>query len=88
MALFLIERNYAEQLGEITEAGIVQTGEVNEELGLDWLFSFMTADRKKTYCLYEASNVELIREQAKCLGLPTDVIVEVSQLSPTMFERA
>jgi hypothetical protein len=47
--------------------------------------SFLSADQKKTYCLYEASNPEAIREQARLLGLPADVIVEVSKIGPNMF---
>jgi hypothetical protein len=47
--------------------------------------SFLSADQKKTYCLYEASDANAIREQAKLLGLPADVIVEVSKIGPNMF---
>jgi len=41
------------------------------------LFSFLNADKKKTYCLYEAPNPDAIREAARKLGLPADVIVEL-----------
>ena len=50
-------------------------------VGVKWLISFLSADKKKTYCLYEASNAEAIREAAERNGIPADVIVEVGELS-------
>ena len=84
MALFMIERQFAQQL-QLGEQVVKQILDVNEEIGVQWLFSFLSADQKKTYCLYEASDANAIREQAKLLGLPADVIVEVSKIGPTMF---
>ena len=81
MALFLIERNFAEQL-QLTPDGVRQVEDINDEIGVKWLFSFLSADQKKTYCLYEASDREALLEQARLLGLPADVIVEVSQIDP------
>ena len=84
MALFVIERNFAEQLELTTDAARL-VGEVNSELGVHWLFSFLSADKKKTYCLYEAANPEAIREAARRARLPADVIVEVTELRPEAF---
>ena len=83
MALFVIERNFAEQLDPETtdEAGIKA---VNDDSGVRWVYSFLSADRKKTYCLYEAPSPEAIREAAAKLGIPADVIVEVDQYIPTL----
>jgi len=38
--------------------------QVNDEIGIQWLFSFLSADKRKTYCLYEAPNPEAIRAAA------------------------
>jgi Protein of unknown function (DUF4242) len=84
MPLFLIERNFAEQL-EVTRDGVVQSAQVNADVGIQWLFSFLSADKKKTYCLYEAPSAEAIREAARRLNVPADVIVEVGELRPEMF---
>lgn len=81
MPLYLIERTFAEQLEADPEAQ-AQLAEVNEELGLEWLFSFLTADKLKTYCLYQAPSPDIIREAARRLGHPVDAIVEVSKLLP------
>jgi hypothetical protein len=39
---------------------------------------------KKTYCLYEAPNPEAIREAARRLNIPADVIIELgaSRVTP------
>ena len=81
MPLFLIERNFAEQL-DLTPEAATQVKLVNDEVGVNWLFSFLSADKKKTYCLYEASTAEAILEAAHRAGIPADVIVEVSELRP------
>ena len=57
MPLFLIERNFAEQL-EVSRDDVLQVTQVNADVGIQWLFSFLSADKKKTYCLYEAPNAE------------------------------
>jgi Protein of unknown function (DUF4242) len=81
MALFVIERNFAEQLdpAELDYAGVRA---VNDDVGVKWLHSFLSADKKKTYCLYEAPNAEALREAAIRLGIPADVIVPVEQFGP------
>jgi hypothetical protein len=84
MPLFIIERNFAEQL-EITRDAASEVQLINEDVGVQWLFSFLSADKKKTYCLYEAPDPEAIREAARRANIPADVIIEVSEMRPEMF---
>lgn len=79
MPVFLIERNFAEKL-EDAKDDAVRINQINEDVGVQWLISFLSADKKKTYCLYEASSAEAIREAARRAGLPADVIIEVSEI--------
>jgi len=81
MPLYIIERNFAEQI-EITADETTQIRAINADAGVSWIYSFLSADKKKTYCLYEAQNAEAIQEAARRAGVPADVIVEVSQLDP------
>jgi len=74
--LFLIERNFAEIVKTDPET-MATVKAVNDEIGIQWLFSFLSADKRKTYCLYEAPNAEAIRVAARRLGVPADTIVEV-----------
>ena len=84
MPLFVIEREFAEQL-EMTRDIAAEVKLVNDDVGVQWLFSFLSADKKKTYCLYEAPSAEAIREAARRANIPADVIVEVSELRPEAF---
>ena len=84
MPLFVIERNFAEQL-EVTRDSAAQVRMINDDLGVSWVFSFLSADKKKTYCLYEAGSAEAIIEAARLAGLPADVVTEVSELRPEQF---
>lgn len=81
MALFLIERNYASVLDVAAEeaTGIIA---VNDDVGVRWVYSFLSADKRKTYCLYEADSEEAILEAARRNNIPADVIVRVDQLRP------
>jgi hypothetical protein len=84
MPRFLIERNFAEAI-EVTKEGADQVRQINDEEGVRWLFSFLSPDKRKTYCLYEAPNAEAIRIAARRAKIPADVVIEVSELRPEMF---
>jgi hypothetical protein len=73
----MVERNYAEVLEPSLDIadGI---NRINAEACVRWLYSFLSADKRKTYCLYEAPSPEAIRTAAARAGLPADVVVEVS----------
>ena len=77
MPLFMIERQFADEL-EVGAAEAEGINRVNADEGVKWLYSFLSADKKKTYCLYEAPSAEAIRSAARRAGLPADVIVEVT----------
>jgi len=76
MALFMIERNFAEKINP-TGAEAKAIGEINADVGVKWLYSFLSADRRKTYCLYEAESADSVREAARQAGLPADVVIEL-----------
>ena len=84
MPRFIIERNFAEQQ-ELTKDGAANIKLINDDEGVQWIFSFLSADKKKTYCLYEAPDMESIRVAARRANLPADVIIEVTELNPAMF---
>jgi hypothetical protein len=79
--LYLIERNFAEQV-TLTKEDVDGVVPVIVEEGNDWLVSFLSTDKKKMYCLYEAPNPDTILAAAKRLGLPADVIVPVDEIRP------
>jgi len=72
----MIERRYAEEL-EVHAEAADGVNRINDDEGVRWLYSFLSVDRRKTYCLYDAPSPEAIRRAAARAGLPADVIVEV-----------
>jgi hypothetical protein len=65
-------------------AGVKALQEINADEGVQWLFSFLSADRRQTYCLYEAPSPDELIAAARRAGIPADVIVEVNRVSPEM----
>jgi hypothetical protein len=85
MPRYLIERNFAEQV-DLNKDGAEGIKRINDEEGVSWIISFLSADKRKTYCLYEAPNPETIRSAAHRNNIPADVIIEIGgELSPAMF---
>ena len=84
MPLFLIERSFAAELVPNAE-DTARIQQINDEIGVQWLFSFLSADKRKTYCLYEAPSADAIRAAARRADIPADVIIEVSELRPELL---
>ena len=78
MGLYMIERGFAEQL-DLTDQDVELIEEVNDGEGVRWLFSFLSADRRRTYCLYEAPSPDAIVAAAKRANIPADAVVEVQR---------
>ena len=77
MPVFMVERRFADVLE--VDAEIAQgINRINGDEDVHWLYSFLSADKRKTYCLYEAPSAEAIRRAAERAGLPVDVVVEVT----------
>jgi ferredoxin-NADP reductase len=76
MPIFMVERRFAEDL-EASAGQADQINRINDEEGVRWLYSFLSADKRKTYCLYEAPFADAIRRAAERAGLPADAVIEV-----------
>jgi Nickel responsive protein SCO4226-like len=81
MPLYVIERSFAEQL-DLSADDVRQIEDVNADEGVSWLFSFFTADRRRSYCLYEAPSPDAILAAARKANVPADSVVEVSKFVP------
>jgi hypothetical protein len=78
MPLYIIERTYAERIDPSAD-DIKALEEINADEGIRWVFSFLSADRLRTYCLYEAASPAAIMAAARRAHIPADAIVEVEQ---------
>jgi hypothetical protein len=76
MPLYVIERTFAEQL-DLTNDDVKLIDEINADEGVRWLFSFLSADRLRTYCLYEAPSPDAVMVAAQRANIPADAVVEV-----------
>jgi hypothetical protein len=86
MPLFVIERTFADQL-ELTGDDVRLIDEINAGEGVNWLFSFLSADRRRTYCLYEAPSSDAVMAATRRADLPSDAVVEVSPASLELSGR-
>ena len=86
MPLYVIERNFADQL-DLSDDDVRLIEEVNADEGVRWLFSFLSADRRRTYCLYEAPTPDAIVAAADRANVPADAVVEVDAAVPEFSER-
>ncbi len=87
---YLVERTFPDGLNiPVNEAGseicltVVST---NAEDNVTWIHSYVTMDKKKTFCIYDAPSPDAIRKAADNNGLPVDNIVEVSVLDPYFYK--
>lgn len=76
MPIYMVERQFAADL-EASAEDADQINLINSEEGVRWLYSFLSADKRKTYCLYEAPFADAIRRAAERAGLPANAVIEV-----------
>lgn len=77
MPFFVVERNYAEEvIVPLDSAPDINL--INDEENVRWLYSFLSLDHRKSYCLYEAPSIEAILAAAARAGMPADSVVEVT----------
>jgi hypothetical protein len=86
MPLYVIERTFAEELA-LSGEDVRLIDEINADEGVRWVFSFLSADRHRTYCLYEAPSREAIVAAARKADLPMDAVTEVDAATPQFSGR-
>jgi hypothetical protein len=86
---YLIERTFPNGLsipmnaaGRKAASGVV---EVNGGEAVTWIHSYVSPDRKKTFCIYDGPSPEAIRKVAERNGLPVDTITPVTVLDPYFY---
>jgi hypothetical protein len=89
MARYLVERTFPDGLAiPVNETGAkVCLTVVSNNLSGDvtWLHSYVTEDKKKSFCIYDAPSAEAIRQAAQRNNLPVDKITQVSVLDPYFY---
>lgn len=85
MTRYMVERTFPTGLAiPISDEGAAAIEKVincNAEEDVTWLHSYVSHDKRRTYCIYDASTPEAIRSVAERNGLPVDSITPVSVLN-------
>jgi uncharacterized protein DUF4242 len=89
MSRYLVQRSFPDGLeipvtlggAEICQ-GVVER---NADHGVTWVHSYVSADRHKTFCVYDAPDPEAVRRTAALNQLPVDSITEVRVLDPYFY---
>jgi hypothetical protein len=89
MPRYMIERTFPDGLhipisadGEKACMSVVR---VNAGSDVTWVHSYVSDDKKKTFCIYDGPNPEAIRRVASENGLPVDRVTEVRVLDPYFY---
>ena len=89
MPRFVIQRTFPQGLHIIpNENGAKALASIiarNAEQGVTWVHSYVTKDKSRTFCVYDAPNAEAIRSCAVANDLPVDNITEVRVLDPYFY---
>jgi hypothetical protein len=75
---FLVVRTFpAGALDGLDAAAKRRVNANNTALGVRWLHSFATADRTRTYCVYEGPSEGAVRQAAERNEIPVDAVTEI-----------
>jgi hypothetical protein len=89
MPRYLVERTFPDGLEIPTtdDGAKVCLGVVdhNAVVGVTWLHSYVSDDKRKTFCIYDGPDADAIRTAAGSNGLPVDSISPVSVLDPYFY---
>jgi Nickel responsive protein SCO4226-like len=90
MHRYVVERTFPNGLnipvndvGKDICSGVVSN---NAEDQVTWIQSYVSKDKKKTFCIYDAPSAEAIQKAAKQNNLPVDNITEVTVLDPYFYK--
>jgi hypothetical protein len=90
MGRYLVERSFPEGFAlPVDDEGTQVCLEVignNAQAGVTWVHSYVTLDKQKMFCIYDALSPEAIRHAAGRNGLPVDSITEVRVLDPYFYQ--
>jgi hypothetical protein len=81
MPRYLVERTFPVSLSIPVRAVV----ERNADEGVTWVHSYVSEDKKKSFCIYDAPSPEAIRKTAARNELPVERITQVRVLDPYSY---
>lgn len=90
MPRYIVERTFPDGLAiPVNQQGantcLIVVGN-NAKDGVIWLHSYVTEEKTKTFCVYDAPSPDAVRSAAQRNGLPVDHITEVRVLDPYFYQ--
>lgn len=88
MPRYLVERTLRACAFVPADAADLAAGRCDEVIranareGVTWLHSFITPDRRRSFCIVDSPTPEAIRVAAQATALPVDRITEVRVFDP------
>lgn len=89
MPRYMVERTFEDGLhipidgnGAAACGGVVDR---NSGGDVTWVHSYVTPDKRKTFCIYDGPSPDAIRAAAERSSLPIDKISEVRVLDPYFY---
>jgi len=78
MHRYLVERTFpAGALAGLDAATKAKVNARNASVGVRWLESYATADKTRTFCIYEGPSERAVRQAAALNHLPVDRVIEI-----------
>jgi len=89
MPRYVVERAFPEGLGipggSDGAPACLAIVDRNADEGVTWLHSYVSDDRRKTFCVYDAPTPEAIRKAASANEIPVTRITQVRLLDPYLY---
>lgn len=89
MHRYLVEREFPEGIaippGQPGAEACREIVDTNAAEGVTWVHSYVSEDRRKTFCVYDAETPEAIRKTAARNCLPVEQITQVRVLDPYFY---
>jgi predicted hydrolase (HD superfamily) len=85
----MVERVFPDGLGlPISAEGEAAACDIiarNADVEVTWVHSYVSEDKRKTFCVYDGPSPEAIRRAAERNGLPIEQITRISVLDPYFY---
>lgn len=89
MPRYIVQRSFADGLeipsSEAGAAACMRVAQNNAEEQVTWVTSYVSTDKRKTFCVYDGPDPESIQRAATANGLPLDAVAEVRVLDPYFY---
>lgn len=89
MPRYMVERTFPDGLNIPINAdgaaACLSVVDRNAEDGVTWMHSYVSGDKRQTFCIYDAPTPEAVRTVAQKNGLPVNRITEVRVLDPYFY---